>query len=254
MATKMSSRKAFIFGGRRGLSLSLTNELVDLDYNVTVFTREQRQGIGRAQSYKYIDIDNLATIDTALYDIPQIVRSQSFDEVCVYLLYGGGLGINSGREEITYQTYARIFNHNLFMHHKVTSYFLDSIQPLALNTRLKFIYIFSAVSRHYCAEPLYVASKLALEGMMKAFVCMRKPNTSFCGFRLGIVDVVYKYYHKLSSENPVAFKQLVSDNLPSKYFPSTDEIAKFMVEATTNISLTNGMICDISGGNSWLIK
>ena len=99
-----------------------------------------------------------------------------------------------------------------------------------------------------------MASKLALEGMMKAFVCMRKPNVTFTGFRLGMVNVDYKYFHRLSTEDPVAFKQIVDENLPSQYFPSTEEVAKFMVQATTNSFLTNGMICDISGGNSWFMK
>ena len=104
----MLVNRSFIFGGCRGLSLSLTNELASSDSYVTVFTREQQHSNGRAQSYNYIDIDNISSIDNALSNIPQSLCAQSLDKLDVYLLYGGGLGVNSLCYEAGYQAYIRV--------------------------------------------------------------------------------------------------------------------------------------------------
>lgn len=69
--------------------------------------------------------------------------------------------------------------------------------------------------------------------------------------RLGFVDIEYKYYHRLSLENPEEFNKLLIKNLPSLHFTTPNEVADFALDICERGNMMNGVICDLTGGHSW---
>ena len=101
---------------------------------------------------------------------------------------------------------------------------------------------------------MYVASKSGLQGAFKSLVCKREENRVFSAYILGIVDIEYKFLHKLSKTDPIAFDEILGGQVPTLNFASKSDISNFVYDCSENQKLCNGMIADITGGASWLIK
>ena len=102
------------------------------------------------------------------------------------------------------------------------------------------------------SHPLYASGKQALITTMKHFVKQNIRNLSFSGFKLGCMDINHKYMHKLRLEDNDKFNNILNEEVPSGHFTKPEEVAQWVLDSHCNPHLSNGMIADISGGNSWL--
>ena len=66
-----------------------------------------------------------------------------------------------------------------------------------------------------------------------------------------MVDVQHKYLHSLSVERPEEFKKLLEESVPSNHFSQPKEIARVIGKTVLDSNTCDGIICDLSGGNSW---
>ena len=134
----------------------------------------------------------------------------------------------------------------------ITQYMIRHLVNSQNSRSIHFCYYLSAVTQHLRASPDYVGAKAALESILRAFVFQQIPNTYFSGFRLGIVPIDHKYLGKLRMEDSDSYRAKVVENVPSLYTPDPNEVANFIFQTLSTSKITNGMICDISGGNSWI--
>ena len=60
------------------------------------------------------------------------------------------------------------------------------------------------------------------------------------------------WLHKLSKKDPIAFDEILNSKIPSLNFANTDDISNFIFKCSEHITLSNGMLVDMSGGGSWI--
>ena len=117
--------------------------------------------------------------------------------------------------------------------------------------RIDLILYSSAVTQHLSGNPHYCAGKSALEAYFKSAFKTCPEIIRMYLFRLGMVDIQHKYFHKLSKEDPGKFTSILKENIPSMHFTTPEEIANIVASMTIGMSATNGLLCDLTGGNSW---
>ena len=242
-----------IFGGIRGLSKSLLNTYIKNNFFVIILCRNNQEKIP-IESCKVItlDIDSHDSILLSLEKLISYLTAAEFSKIHTHILYGGSLAASVNKDESELNKLTRVFHHNSIMPMFITQYMLRQLST-SLNSRsIHFCYYLSAVTKHLRASPDYVGAKAALESILQAFVFQQIPNTYFSGFRLGIVPIDHKFLGKLRIQDSDSYHAKVVDNIPSLYTPEPDEVANFIFQSLSNSKITNGMICDISGGNSWI--
>ncbi|MDC3185833.1 hypothetical protein OBA47_01195 [bacterium] len=243
-----------IFGGTRGLSKSLLDIYIKSNFFVIILSRNPSPKGIPEKCCKVIplDIDRHESILSSIELLMTYFSNVVLSKIHVHILYGGSLSSSSNLDDSDLFKITRVFHHNAIMPLFITQYMLQQFTSSISSSSIHFCYYLSAVTQHHRASSEYVGAKMALESMLKTFVFKQIPNTYFSGFRLGIVPIDHKYLGKLRTEDMASFHSKVVNNVPSLYTPEPDEVADFIFQALVNSKITNGMICDISGGNSWI--
>ena len=244
MDSTTSDKVALIFGGNKGTGAAISNIYGENDYRCIHLSR----GSGRDNDGLFLDIDSTQSIQMIGKSLSKMLCSIKPKNISVHFLCGGGMGLNtrSSLDEM-----ARVSMHNYIFPYTQVRFLQTISSSLSKELEVHCNFYLSAVAISYLGDPIYVASKCALEGLIKALVRERHAGFYYSGFRLGMVDVEYKYFRKLSVEDPSSFNELLSKQVPSLHFTTTDEVARTVFAFSKNMKLANGMICDISGGNSW---
>lgn len=209
--------------------------------------------ISSAHKILVVDIDSpeslARTLSLLLIDFSEHVYSNLY----FHILYGGGFGLGNDPEVDYLESATKVLHHNCTVPLYITTFLVHHFNKASFNSSLiHFVYYFSAVTEHSKASPIYVAAKSGLEGMMKAFVYQQHSNIYFSAFRLGVVPIDYKYFGRLKKKDISKFNLKLKENIPSLYSPEVEELSTFICNTLANSKLCNAMICDISGGNSWI--
>ena len=145
-----------------------------------------------------------------------------------------------------------IFRHNYFIPAIVTDSINMTLQNMQKQTIVRTIYLSSAASMHLKGLPHYCAAKSALETFFKSKFRDPASHINMYLYRLGLIDVDYKYFHEMSINEPRKFEKFLTDNVPSRHFMQPSEVASIIRKTVLDSLGTNGIICDVSGGNSWM--
>lgn len=131
--------------------------------------------------------------------------------------------------------------------------FADIIsQKNCSETKICLVFYSSAVSQNFKAYPHYCAAKAALEIYFKSLMIKKYNNLNLYLFRLGLLDIRHKYYHSFSQNNPIEFNKFLTDNVPSRHFTHPIDVAKCASQLIIDNQAANGLVCDLSGGCSWV--
>ena len=199
-----------------------------------------------------LDIDSHNTIVPTLDKLISFLVDSNFSEIQTHILYGGSLAASVNQDESELNKLTRVFHHNSIVPMFITQYMIRHLVNSQNSRSIHFCYYLSAVTQHLKASPDYVGAKAALEGILREFVFKHISNTYFSGFRLGFVPIDHKFLGKLRMEDSDSYRAKLVENVPSLYTPDPNEVANFIFQTLSNSKITNGMICDISGGNSWI--
>ena len=238
-----------IVGGSRGISKSLSQVFSSNGYKTYHLSRDRPDF--KHSKHIYMDIEIEQSIDSAIDNLVKEINVGNIELVSFHFMTGGSLGLYLDQISSSPKKYNQIAFHNLIFPLWFTEQIYSKLKNKE-NLKFHFNYYFSAVQGSLDAHPMYVASKSGLESAFKAFVCQRNLNASYSGYVLGIVNVEHKYLYKLSKENPIAFDEILNAKIPNLNFADKYDIAKFIFSASKHLTLSNGMIVDISGGGSWI--
>jgi len=244
MQPSASHKAALIYGGRKGIGNSLSNIYSANGYDCIHLSR----GSSPKDGDIYLDIDIPSSVEASGLILDSKLHSIRPHHISLHFLCGGGMGLKPA-DSIT--NMARVALHNYIFPYNQLRFLQNIIGKTVFKCTVHANFYFSAVATSYSGCPIYVASKTALEGLFKALVKERINGFYYTAFRLGMVNVHYKYFSQLSKTSPAAFNQLLSSNVPSAHFSTTEEVAEAVFAFSKNLELANGMICDVSGGNSW---
>jgi len=250
MITSLPIKKINIVvaGGSRGLGYALLNEFASRGFNSYALHRGTH--IENSNNI-YLNIDETNGAYETCITAFESIFSQSFNlDVCVHFVSGGGLGTSLFNDDIN--DIERVQYHNYCLPAGLSTFLMQrALKCKHNNFNLRLFFYSSAVTQHYSANPFYCAAKSALEAYFKSSFLARPKNVLMYMFRLGIVDIKHKYFHRLSKENPQEFATILEKQLPSGYVLQPSEVASFVAFSALDTNACNGVICDISGGNSW---
>jgi hypothetical protein len=245
MRSEGQTKLLICFGGPRGLSRAVANAYSQDNYTCWYISRKDRQ---QANSI-YIDIDDKDSVGLAFQSIRKLIENLLPSVVHVHYFTGGALGYNM--DIVDEEVLSKIAWHNLVFPIMACERIIEIVAKRQHAIHLHNTFYLTAATNHLNAHPGYVGSKLGLEAYMKHSVKRRLSHTYFCAYKLGMVDIDYKYFHRLKLDKPKDFSKILESQVPSLHFPSAEEIGIFVASCNRSFKLTNGMICDISGGNSW---
>ena len=250
MSTTSNTKKKNIVvaGGSRGLGQALLSEFASRGFDSYAFHRGSP--INDVTNI-HIDIDQPRdAYETSTNALESILAENLNSEVCVHFVSGGGLGTSLLNDDIN--DIERVLYHNYSFPAGLTAFLMQlAQQDKYCNLKLSVFFYSSAVTQHYSANPFYCAAKSALEAFYKSSFLIRPRNVFMYMFRLGIVDIQHKYFHRLSKEKPHEFASILSKQLPSGYVSLPSEVSSLAAHSALDTNACNGVICDISGGNSW---
>ena len=250
MSTSSNSKKTNIVvaGGSRGLGQALLNEFASRGFDS--YALHRGTPINDATNI-HIDIDQSSdAYETSTNALESILAQNLNSEVCVHFVSGGGLGTSLVNGDIN--DIQRVLYHNYSFPAGLSAFLMQlAQQDQYCNLKLSLFFYSSAVTQHCSANPFYCAAKSALEAFYKSSFLVRPRNVFMYMFRLGIVDIQHKYFHRLSQEKPQEFASILSKQLPSGYVLKPSEVSSFAAYSALDTNACNGVICDITGGNSW---
>lgn len=237
-----------VAGGSRGLGQALLHEFMFRGFDS--YALHRGSPIDNVTNFNLdIDESNLA-YETCLTVFQSILVQNSNSEICIHFVSGGGLGTSLLNDDIN--QIERVQFHNYSLPAGLSAFLMQQVLKTQFNNvKLRLFFYSSSVTQHYSANPFYCAAKSALEAFYKSSFLYRPKNVYMYMFRLGIVDIHHKYYHKLSVDQPDEFAKILDKQLPSGYVLSPSEVASFVAYTAFDTNACNGLICDISGGNSW---
>ena len=248
----MDKLVATIGGGTRGIGLAILEEFKRHGCDTKAFhCREEMSTLG--ENF-YFDANQDVSIREMQSSLLKAIEKESkYKEVIIVFLTGGG---NPGRnnpipEESQSLKVTRIYTHNYHIPTGTTDLIEEKSKQIDWGKDIKLIFISSAVATHKNAEPHYCAAKSALESYFQAKFKQKSSSIKMYLYRLGMVDVKHKYLHWLSAERPDEFKQLLKKTVPSNHFSQPEEIARVIRKTVLDSNACNGIMCDLSGGNSW---
>lgn len=234
-----------IGGGSKGIGNSLLKCYSDKNYDKAAFHRSDE--IKDAKNFTF-NIDMKGSLENLKIQLIKLIENNDYKKFSIHFLSGGGLSINFSDD--AEDSFKKVLQHNLVVPSCLTSKIFNYASKRK-DKSFELFYYSSAVVNHLKASPYYVSSKSALESMFKSSLNLKPSSVKMYLLRMGIVDVEHKYFHKLSIKDKSEFTRLVLDDIPSKHFAKTDEIANFAFNVSENEDLMDGSISDISGGNSW---
>lgn len=235
-----------IGGGSRGLGKSLLDIFNEKGFNCAAFHRSAE--IEYIKNY-FFDIEKEDSLPLIIDDLLTLIGNSEFKKYSIHFISGGGLGVNF--LDNNYLSFQKVLNHNLVVPATITSTIFNYLNKNELK-KIDLFYYSSAVVENFKASPYYVSAKTALENFFKSSFLLRPSNLRMFLIRLGFVDIEHKYFHQISKNNPDEFQRLVLDNLPSKHFSKPNEVANFAYQINKDGDLMNGMMCDLTGGHSWI--
>lgn len=235
-------------GGSRGLGKAILDTYKKKGFNRIAFHR--RKNILGVENHE-IDIDCEATITNAMEELLLIYKERKVNLMSIHFLSGGGLG--KKKDDIELKVYKRIMLHNYLIPAYISDFLIkNTSNKRGVKPKMEFNYYSSSVALNNRADPHYVSAKSALEGYFKSKFIESGNKVKMRMYRLGMVDIKHKYFHKLKGEKPEEFNKILEANVPSGYFKSPEDIAKIVCNMSIDSSDINGVIYDLSGGNSWI--
>ena len=237
-------KAVILVGGSRGTALSIASTFSQHGFLICTLSRRRTHSLGH---HIFLDIEDQASISQSFMQLSAWLLRTKPSKTVFFFFTGGALGL-SKNEPASCPLTSRVLYHNYLFPVLYTTLLLDhdSISFYHFN------YFLSSSQHNNTTHPIYALSKSLLQDFITSAVSLNPNRFSFSAFKLGIVDVPHKYFHKLSLEDPSRFRTIFNALVPSKYFPSCAEVANFIFHASSNSQLANGMICDLSGGSSWL--
>jgi len=236
-------------GGTRGLGLAITDEYTARGYHARLFHRQHGHSDSKEKTHIKFDLTGQADLDALLVSICGILESGKGKKFAIHSITGGSLGVDFyGAEgaEIT-----KVLLHNLVLPMLVSQRVAEFCQKNTDSSVDLFFYS-SAVTQTFNSSPFYIAAKSALEAFFKSLVKQAPRNLSAFMLRLGHVDIPHKYFHKQAIEDPSSFSKYIEKAVPTCHFTKPKEIASFCYYLSSAQGMFNGMICDLTGGHSWV--
>lgn len=231
-------------GGSRGIGAGILNEFKDSNCDLIAFHR--RNNI-KDVSNKYLDADSKESREKAEEELLGMVKSCIYDEIIIIFLTGGSKA-NANKEERA----ETVLLHNYLIPTRTTDKLVETISKKAdAKTKLKLVYISSAAAQHAKDYEHYCAAKQGLETYFKAKFRSEGKRIGMNLIRLGVVLVEHKYFFKLRGMDPEAYEKYIAENVHSGKATSCEEVGKLIKHLALDATGTNGIICDLSGGNSW---
>jgi NAD(P)-dependent dehydrogenase (short-subunit alcohol dehydrogenase family) len=251
-SNKMDRLIITIGGGTRGLGLAILEEFNRYGCDTKAFhCREDKSHTG--ESY-YFDANIDESLEKAKVELLKTIEENTkYKEIIIVFLTGGGNpGTNGEAKETNSELIKkRIFQHNYDIPTEITDLIEEKIREINYIDTIKLVFISSAVAVHKKADPHYCAAKSALESYFQSKFKQKGTRANMYLYRLGMVDIKHKYYHKLSINSPSQFREMLKNMVPSNHFSQPEEIAEVIRETVLDSNACNGLFCDISGGNSW---
>ena len=236
-------------GGTRGLGLAITEEYMARGYHAYLFHRQHGYSDSDKKTHIPFDLAGQADLDALLVSLCSILESSKGKRFAIHSLTGGSLGVNLyGAEGADIN---KVLLHNLVAPMLVSQKSAEFCQRNAESNVDLFFYS-SAVTQTFGSSPYYVAAKSALESFFKSFVKQAPHNLSCFMMRLGHVDIPHKYFHNLAMEDPKAFTEYMKKAVPTCHFTDPKEVASFCYYLSSAQGMFNGMVCDLTGGHSWV--
>ena len=236
-------------GGTRGLGLAIYQAFKARGFNANLFHRQPAENKGKDCTHIPFNLDEETAFDVLKNDLNKIFRSKPASRFSVHVLTGGSLGVKLGKA--SQDEISRVFLHNALLP-MMAAQELYNICTSLPSIQTDIFFYSTAATQTYNSTPYYVASKSAIESFFKAFVKCAPRNISAFLLRLGHVDIKHKYFHQLSLSDPGAFAEYINKAVPTEHFTSTEEIAEFCVHLSSNQGMLKGMMCDVTGGHSWV--
>ena len=239
-------------GGTRGLGLAVLDEFNRYGCDTHAFHCRQTKSI-TGKNY-FFDANINESIEKMKAElIKTIEENDKYKEIIIVFLTGGGNpGIGNQIDDKNKESAKkRIFEHNYDIPTETTDLIEEKLLEINCVDTIKLIFISSAVAVHKKGNPHYCAAKAALETYFQSKFINEKNKSFMYLYRLGMVDIKHKYFHKLSIEDADKFSKILKKNVPSNHFSKPEEIAKVMRKTVLDSDACNGLVCDLSGGNSW---
>jgi len=239
-------------GGTRGIGLAILEEFRSHGCDIKAYhCRRDRSCPGKNYFFDANQEESLEETKASI--MKEIEANRIHKEVIIVFLTGGGNpGLNEQESEETKTSrMKRIYRHNYDVPTEITDLILENSAKKENTNNIKLVFLSSAVALHKNANPHYCAAKSALETYFQATFKQKRSEVKMYLYRLGMVDVKHKYLHSLSVDSPDEFRELLEGTVPSNHFSKPEEVARIIRKTVLDSNTCNGIICDVSGGNSW---
>lgn len=248
LSEKSLSRKVIIVGGgSRGLGKSILQAYSESNYEKIAFHRSKN--IDDVNNFQ-LDIEDQSSLEKTAQTL-EIISKQTFDcDISIHFVTGGSLQLQPADMQI--YDYTRLHIHNYLVPAYISDKIIELSKDIGKGVRFNLNYYSSSVTQHNKGNRHYSAAKSGLESYFKTTIKSTPLSIQMRLYRMGMVDIQHKYFHRLSTQDPDAFQSLLDKSVPSKYFHKPDDIANIAKKMELLQERTNGLICDISGGNSWI--
>ena len=243
----VSSKCVVLVGSSRGIGEAIARKYKREGFKTIMMARRIRDY--QPDTFIRLDIEDTASISSAMEDLKQNLKNSEYKEVAYHFLTGGSLQIESG--SLNKDKMINISWHNLIFPFWATELIIQKIAK-NMSSQSIFNYYSSAAAENKQTHPIYSASKLGLETAFKKLVKTYGCEHYFVCFRMGIVEVEHKYFHQLMKSDKDARAKIINENIPSGYIATPASIADMVFGSHHHKKVCNGMIADISGGNSWI--
>ena len=241
-----------IIGGSRGLAKALAETFYKNNFEILCFSRKSPEFRSIHKMFDIFDIEALVNCRSSILDL---YLSKKYKSISLQYLPGGSMGNSAESLDLSIEQVNRLIHYNFTGHYFISSWLVSECKKLIDKQtlgRMHFNYYFTGAQDNLMSHPLYASGKQALITTMKHFVKQNIRNLSFSGFKLGCMDINHKYMHKLRLEDNDKFNNILNEEVPSGHFTKPEEVAQWVLDSHCNPHLSNGMIADISGGNSWI--
>lgn len=235
-----NKKKLIIVGASKGIGLGIAKKAFELNYEINFFAKNKPL-FEFNHNYYFLDIENQTSLFEFESKLNQFSNSNSH-----YLFCTGG-GLSSKNDDPSINTLQKVWWHNCgFPIHVI-------LKLRSIVSKQSFVtLLFSTVAINFKGSVQYSSSKSALEsGFHTLLRESANSNLYLTAIRLGMVDVEHKYFHKLSKESPLEFKEILKREVPTNHFMKIDSIADTIIALSKLGPAANGCIIDLSNGTSW---
>lgn len=244
----VTSKYVVLVGSSRGIGEAIARKYKSEGFNTLMMARKIRDY--EPDDFINLDIEDTANIGCSMEELKEkLINHPECKEVAFHFLTGGSLQIENKSLDI--KKMIDISWHNLVFPFWATEFIIQNIANDA-RSRFTFNYYSSAAAENKQTHAIYSAAKLGLETAFKKLVKTYGKKHCFLCFRMGIVDVKHKYFHKLMQIDKDARARITDQYIPTGYIATPHSIAEMVFEIHNQRPVCNGMIADISGGNSWI--